>query len=214
MAGEDWIGARDRAVLLLLYGSGLRIAEALSLTARVLPVGEVLQVTGKGGKQRVVPVLPITRAAVAEYARKYGLRAGENLVNSEILKIPAFQGLTGEFDQQAYIGALRSRGLSDQTFRRDLEAGLLEQQVLRSAVAAPRMPEKIARQYASLVLEKRKGEVALIPSMAFAPAGNPTDAQLAAWYKDNRTSFIRPERRTLRFAVFGPDQLKVDAAPT
>lgn len=66
---EDWIGARDRAVLLLMYGSGLRIAEALSLTGRDAPIGEVLQVTGKGGKQRLVPVLPVTRAAVAEYVR-------------------------------------------------------------------------------------------------------------------------------------------------
>jgi integrase/recombinase XerC len=69
IAASDWTGARDRAVLLLMYGSGLRIAEALSLTARDAALGEVLQVTGKGGKQRVVPVLPITRAAVAEYVR-------------------------------------------------------------------------------------------------------------------------------------------------
>ena len=68
-AGEPWIGARDRAVLLLLYGSGLRIAEALSLTGGELPLGETLSVTGKGGKQRVVPVLPLVREAVADYAR-------------------------------------------------------------------------------------------------------------------------------------------------
>jgi integrase/recombinase XerC len=69
-ASEEWIGARDRAVLLLLYGAGLRIAEALSLTGAALPLGEVLQVTGKGGKQRVVPVLPIVRDGVADYAAK------------------------------------------------------------------------------------------------------------------------------------------------
>jgi len=69
LAREDWIGARDRAVLLLLYGSGLRIAEALSLTGRDAMPGDVLQVTGKGGKQRLVPVLPVTRAALAEYVR-------------------------------------------------------------------------------------------------------------------------------------------------
>jgi len=66
-ASEAWIGARDRAVLLLLYGAGLRIAEALSLTGAVLPLGEVLTVTGKGGKQRVVPLLPIVRAGVEDY---------------------------------------------------------------------------------------------------------------------------------------------------
>lgn len=69
-ASEPWIGARDRAVLLLLYGAGLRIAEALSLTGAALPLGETLVVTGKGNKQRVVPVLPIVRDAVADYATK------------------------------------------------------------------------------------------------------------------------------------------------
>jgi integrase/recombinase XerC len=69
-ATEEWIGARDRAVLLLLYGAGLRIAEALSLTGAHLPLGEVLTVTGKGAKQRVVPLLPIVREAVADYLAK------------------------------------------------------------------------------------------------------------------------------------------------
>jgi integrase/recombinase XerC len=69
-AAEDWIGARDRAVLLLMYGAGLRIAEALSLRGADLPLGETLRVTGKGGKQRVVPLLPIVRAAVADYAAR------------------------------------------------------------------------------------------------------------------------------------------------
>ena len=69
-AADGWIGARDRAVLLLMYGAGLRIAEALSLKGADLPLGEVLQVTGKGGKQRVVPVIPVVRDAVADYARQ------------------------------------------------------------------------------------------------------------------------------------------------
>jgi integrase/recombinase XerC len=69
-AAEDWVGARDRAVLLLMYGAGLRIAEALSLKGLDLPLGETLVVTGKGGKQRVVPLLPAVRAAVADYAAR------------------------------------------------------------------------------------------------------------------------------------------------
>ncbi|WP_073973800.1 peptidylprolyl isomerase [Erythrobacter donghaensis] len=167
----------------------------------------------QGGLEAVIRQL-IDRYTVGEYGRTHGLRAGDNLVNSEILKIPAFQGATGEFDQKTYEAALQNAGVSGQTFRRDLEDGLIEQQLLRSAIVAPQLPEKIARQYAALVLEKRKGAIALIPSSAYAPAGNPSEAQLAAWYKDNRTQFIRPERRTLRFAVFGGESLKVDAVPT
>lgn len=69
-ARAEWIGARDRAVLLLLYGAGMRIAEALSLTGAALPLGDVLVVTGKGNKQRAVPILPLVRDAVADYAAK------------------------------------------------------------------------------------------------------------------------------------------------
>ena len=67
-AAEPWIGARDWAVLMLLYCAGLRIGEALVLTGAVLPLGATLIVTGKRDKQRVVPLLPQVRAAVEAYA--------------------------------------------------------------------------------------------------------------------------------------------------
>lgn len=63
----DWVGKRDLAVLLLLYGSGLRIAEAMSLTAAVLPLGQTLRVTGKRNKTRVVPVVGAVREAIEQY---------------------------------------------------------------------------------------------------------------------------------------------------
>jgi integrase/recombinase XerC len=67
---DDWTGERDRAVLLLMYGAGLRIAEALSLAGKDVPLGETLLVTGKGGKQRVVPLIPLVREAVASYVAR------------------------------------------------------------------------------------------------------------------------------------------------
>ena len=66
-AAQPWIAARDTAVLLLCYGAGLRISEALSLTAADLPLGDTLIVTGKRAKSRVVPLLPAVRDAVAAY---------------------------------------------------------------------------------------------------------------------------------------------------
>lgn len=67
-AREPWVAARDWAVLLLLYGSGLRISEALSLQRRDVPAGETLRITGKRGKTRIVPVLPQVREALSAYA--------------------------------------------------------------------------------------------------------------------------------------------------
>ncbi len=66
-AREGWVGARDFALLLLLYGAGLRIGEALSLTGAVLPLGDTLRVTGKRNKTRIVPILPAVASAVARY---------------------------------------------------------------------------------------------------------------------------------------------------
>jgi integrase/recombinase XerC len=66
---DDWIRARDVAVMLLLYGAGLRISEALGLARRDAPVPgrDVVRITGKGGKERLVPILPVTQNAVARY---------------------------------------------------------------------------------------------------------------------------------------------------
>ena len=69
-ASLPWIGARDLAILLLLYGAGLRVAEALSLTANVLPIGSTLRVTGKRSKTRVVPIVTAVREAIEDYARQ------------------------------------------------------------------------------------------------------------------------------------------------
>ncbi|NEY90981.1 tyrosine recombinase XerC [Tabrizicola oligotrophica] len=67
-AREDWIAARDMAIVTLLYGSGLRISEALGLTGAAHPLPEMLRITGKGGKERLVPTLPAAQHAVARYA--------------------------------------------------------------------------------------------------------------------------------------------------
>lgn len=64
---DPWEAARDRAVLMLLYGCGLRISEALSLTGADAPLGETMRITGKGSKTRIVPVLPVVAEAVADY---------------------------------------------------------------------------------------------------------------------------------------------------
>ena len=111
-AAEPWIAARDWAVLLLLYGAGLRIGEAMALTPAILPLGETLRVTGKRGKTRIVPLLPAVRDAVEGYATAcpYALAP----------QAPLFRGAKGGPLSPAVIRrsvrAARGRlGLSDRT---------------------------------------------------------------------------------------------------
>lgn len=65
---EPWLGARDAALITLIYASGLRISEALSLTGADTPLRDTLRIAGKGGKERIVPTLAAAREAIARYA--------------------------------------------------------------------------------------------------------------------------------------------------
>jgi len=64
-----WIAARDVAIVTLLYGCGLRISEALGLPRSTHPLPDILRITGKGDKTRIVPVLPVVQSAIFDYIR-------------------------------------------------------------------------------------------------------------------------------------------------
>jgi integrase/recombinase XerC len=107
---DDWESLRDAAVLTLLWGCGLRISEALSLTASQAPLADSLRILGKGNKVRLVPVLPAVAAAVEAYraAQPYPLEAGEPLFRS------TRGGPLGPRKVQALMQTLRGRlGLSE-----------------------------------------------------------------------------------------------------
>ena len=111
-ARAPWMAARDWAVLLLLYGAGLRIGEAVGLTGAVLPLGQTLSVTGKRDKMRVVPLLPAVREAVEAYVAEVPWPVARDA--------PLFRGARGGSLSPGTIrlGVRRARaklGLSDRT---------------------------------------------------------------------------------------------------
>ena len=167
----------------------------------------------QGGLDEVLKQM-IDRSAVGAYAEKYGMRAGANLVNSEILQIGAFRGPDGNFSNDAFQAALRQQGLSEAIVRRDLADSLLARQIFVPALSGVQMPQKMAMRYAALLRERRDGTVGFIPSAVFAPTGEPSAAQLDAFYKANRANYVLPERRALRYATFGVDSLDSSITPT
>jgi len=111
-ARTPWIGARNWAVLMLLYGAGLRIGEAMALTGSVLPLGETLSVTGKRAKTRIVPLLPQVREAIHAY-----LALSPHLAARDQ---PLFRGARGgplspALIRRAVQGARGRLGLSERT---------------------------------------------------------------------------------------------------
>lgn len=167
----------------------------------------------RGGLEEVLRQL-IDRTAIAEFARRHGMRAGDRLVDSELLQIPAFRGPDGNFDQNAFRAALAQRGLSESAVRNDLAMGLLARQLLTPISFSPVVPRSVAERYASLLRERREGSIVFLPATSFAPQGAPTEAQLQAFYNENRDRYIRPERRVIRYATFGPDAVGALPAPT
>ncbi|SDF42213.1 integrase/recombinase XerC [Salipiger thiooxidans] len=107
-SADSWIGARDAAVVTLLYGCGLRISEALGLRGRDWPMGESLRITGKGGKERIVPVLPLARDAVGIYLQLCPFEPEP--------EAPIFRGARG--------GALNPRLIQKVTEKARLQLGL------------------------------------------------------------------------------------------
>jgi integrase/recombinase XerC len=105
---DPWINARDTAVITLLYGCGLRISEALSLTGPEAVTGEVIRIVGKGGKERIVPVLPVARKAVSDYIQLCPFDIAQDT--------PLFRGKRG--------GALNSRLISRVTEKARMQLGL------------------------------------------------------------------------------------------
>ena len=111
-ANDGWVGARDWALLLLLYGSGLRVSEATGLNGDVLPLGTTLRVTGKRNKTRIVPLLEQVSTAIQEYIAlcPYPMAADQ----------PLFRGARGgplapALVRRAVQGARMRLGLSERT---------------------------------------------------------------------------------------------------
>ena len=111
-ANDGWVGARDWALLLLLYGSGLRVSEATGLNGDVLPLGTTLRVTGKRNKTRIVPLLDQVSTAIQEYIAlcPYPMAADQ----------PLFRGARGgplapALVRRAVQGARMRLGLSERT---------------------------------------------------------------------------------------------------
>ena len=85
--GYSWVSTRDAAILLLLYGAGLRISEALGILVKDAPIGNSLTILGKGNKERTVPILPVIQIAVRSYLKS----CPHNLMPEEAL----FRGVRG-----------------------------------------------------------------------------------------------------------------------
>ncbi|MGB3796418.1 MAG: SurA N-terminal domain-containing protein, partial [Alteraurantiacibacter sp.] len=158
----------------------------------------------QGGLDDVLEQM-VSRSAIAEYAYALGLRVSDRLVDSEIMNIPAFQGIDGTFDADSFRAALRRLSLTEGAVRDDLGMGLYARQLVLPIGYGAQLPDSLVRRYAQLRNDTRVGSAVTISASAFAPEGEPSTEQLQGYYNANRADYIRPERRVIRYVSFDID---------
>ena len=155
----------------------------------------------------------ISDKALILFGIDQGMGASKRTIDGQIASIPAFRNLAGEFDQTAFQNALRSENLTEQQLRDDLSGSIIQRYLLLPVAGSAKVPQSMALHYASLLLESRTGNVGLIPAQAAGIAA-PSDAEVNAFYRTQAGRYTIPERRVLRYAVFGAEQVAQAATPT
>jgi peptidyl-prolyl cis-trans isomerase D len=107
--------------------------------------------------------LLIDQHALIAFADKYGFHLSKRLIDAEIAQIPQAKGLNGQFNEQAYQAFLARQRLTDTQVRQIIAGGLLQRMLLTPVAANARVSVGMATPYASLMLESREGEAAVIP---------------------------------------------------
>ena len=152
--------------------------------------------------------------AIQVYGAEQGLVANQTMVDREIVNIPAFRNFAGQFDDATFRQALAGQNITEAQLREDIARSLMQRQLLGPVARGASVPEGIAREYANLLLERRRGTIGVVPAELLRAGIAPTDAEVAAFYNGNRGRFTIPERRVIRYAAMGPEQAGAAATAT
>lgn len=177
------------------------------------PGFDMVQFVAQGGLEGTLGQL-IEDLALDQFGRDQGMVVSKRAVDGEIASIPALQGPDGKFSQTIYQQLLRDRKLTDAQVRQDITRDIIKRQLILPTLPAAQVPTQLALPYASLLLERRQGQVGFIPTRAMPAGAAPGEAELAAWYKRNIARYTIPERRSIRYAMVTGDQIKAQTVPS
>ncbi|ARS25747.1 hypothetical protein KC8_00365 [Sphingomonas sp. KC8] len=156
----------------------------------------------------------ISFKALEAWGRDQGLTVSNRLIDGEIASTQAFFGPTGKFERSAMEAALGQARMTERELRADMAADALRRQMLIPIAGGTVAPDGIILPNASLLLEQRSGLIGIVPSAAIPAGAAPTDAEITAYYNANVGRFTIPERRVLRYAMFGADNAPTSTTPT
>ena len=167
----------------------------------------------QGGAAQVYDQL-VASLALRAFADDQGMHISKRLVDAQIAQIPAFQDAAGNFSQENFRNLLARERLTEKDLRDDISREILQRQLLTPIGMGVKPTDSLVLPYASLLLEARQGTVAAIPAVAFLDEKDPTDAQLADFYKRNADRFTIPEQRRIRYAVVDAERFAQASQPS
>ncbi|MCP3733336.1 SurA N-terminal domain-containing protein [Sphingomonas sp. RP10(2022)] len=177
------------------------------------PTATMEQLLEQGGLQSTLD-RTINGLALERFGQDQGMVVSKRSIDGVIAGIPGLRGPNGQFDPANYQRLLADQKLTDAQVRTDIARDIIAQQLMLPNQGATQVPMKVALPYASLMLEKRTGQIAFVPAKAVDTGAAPTDAELQAFYKRNIARYTIPERRIVRYALVSPEQVKARAVPT
>ncbi|UUL83579.1 peptidylprolyl isomerase [Sphingomonas qomolangmaensis] len=177
---------------------------ALDAVRQQQPTIDIDAFIAQGGLESVID-RTVNGMALDLFAQASGMVASKALIDGQIASIPAFQGFDGKFSQANFERALATQRISQADLRDDIRRELYAQWLLAPTQGASQVPAQLATPYASLLLEKRAGQIALVPASTAGIAA-PSAEILAKFYASNRARYNVPQRRVLRYAVVSPEQ--------
>ncbi|MCE7797774.1 SurA N-terminal domain-containing protein [Sphingobium sufflavum] len=190
-----------------------RLQRVFDNNRRETPALTIGQFLNAGAISEVLGQL-VNNLALGEFADDNGMRVSKKLVDAEIAAIPAFQDATGKFSQRQFTELLAREKLSEAALREDITRQIVERLLLSPSGAGARTPQGMTLPYASMLLEKRAGTVAILPSAAFVTAAKPDDAAVKRFYAANGDLFALPEQRRMRYAVIDATRFAGKVTPT
>ncbi len=150
----------------------------------------------------------IALAAIDNEVGQLGISIGDENLQDEIVQIPAFQGVNGTFDREAYRFQLEQVGMTDSEFESDLRKESSRTIVQGAVMSGVEMPRTLTEALSNYVLARRSFTVATLSAdLLETPVAQPTDAQIQTYYDENTDQFTLPRTKQLTYAILSPDML-------
>lgn len=203
--GDGGLGGRNVAkvdgVGISETDAATRIQAQLDAIRQQQPGLDMTAFIRQGGADEVIDQMVNARAFEA-FGRANGMVTTSRLVDAELATIQSFKGPTGSFDRNIFLQVLQQRKLTESGLREDIARDKMVSALIIPAAGAARMPGKLVTPYASLLLEQRKGQIAIVPATAISAGAPPTAAELSQFYSRNEARYTVPETRVIRYALF------------